>query len=100
MSPYKIEYFKTDKTAIETIIIGGELSVNHIFDIRDELNFHLNSSSAYEILITDADIIDLSFIQLLISIKKFNPFVVVKFQINQEQTELLKVSGFYSLLNN
>ncbi len=100
MNPYKIDYIKSGKTTAETIILSGELSVNHIFSIRDELSDHINAHDNAEIIIKEVDIMDLSFVQLLISIKKLNPFITLKLQITNEQTDLLKVSGFYELLNH
>lgn len=98
MDNYSIEHIKGASDQFNQLIFSGELSFSYIQFIKDELDNIFNTKEAYKILVKDVDILDLSFIQLLISIKQCNSNSTIELQINDEITELIKVSGFKDLL--
>lgn len=100
MNNYQIKHVKSKGDQAEQLVISGELSFNHILQIKDELNGYKHIKSDMILLIKDIDILDLSFIQLLISLKKHNPHFSIKLESSDEFKELISESGFYQYLIN
>lgn len=98
MNNYQIKHIKSTKDQAEQLILSGELSFNHILQIKDELMGYKDINSEMILHIKDIDILDLSFIQLLISLKKQNPHFSIRLESNDDFKELISESGFYNYL--
>lgn len=79
------------------LILSGDLSLNSIKGIKDELATYLNKSKDLKIVVKDAGNIDLGFIQLIQSFAwtslKSNNQVDVEFDLLPEQQKLMQNSG-------
>lgn len=79
------------------LILSGDLSLNNIRGIKEDLAVYLNKSSNLKIVVKDAVNIDLGFIQLVQSFAwstlKSNNQVDIEFDVSQEQQKLLINSG-------
>ena len=99
MNKYKIQLSKTNNDNNDQLTLSGELSINHIDLIKDEIESLINIDSPYKIIVKDADIIDLSLIQLLLSLKNLNPKSEIHLVLNDEMMGLINISGFKNLFN-
>ena len=79
------------------LLLSGDLSLNNIKSIKDELLTYMNKSSNIKIIVKDAGNIDLGFIQLIQSFAwtslESNHQVDVEFDLLPEQEKLLQNSG-------
>jgi len=98
MNNYSIQLIENQSSPLKQLIFSGELSINYIHFIKDEIYELVNPEDPFDFLVKDADIIDLSFIQLLISLKRCNSQSSLTLQLNDEISALLTASGFSDLL--
>jgi ABC-type transporter Mla MlaB component len=97
MNNYSITHRKAADQKTDQLVYSGEISFNHIQAIYKETESLLKACPQPEILVEDVDLLDLSFIQLLISLKKTYP-IKVKLKLNEDLDELIRVSGFYKYI--
>ena len=99
---YSITTENDDNTNIRSVIIEGELSLKYINEIREDLKPAIRGAKDLKMIIKNADMIDLSFLQLVISLqntyKNEKKKISVKFEIDQENKDLMINSGFEELL--
>ena len=99
MNNYTINIKNNQDLNIDQLIISGELSFNYIDAIYNDISSLLKKNIPEEIIIENPDILDLSFIQILLSIKKeFQSKIILN--LNEELTDLIKVAGFYKSLTD
>ncbi len=79
------------------LVLSGDLSLNNIKGIKDDLSAYINKSNNLKIVVKDAVNIDLGFIQLIQSLiwstLKSNNQVDIEFEVSAEQQKLLINSG-------
>lgn len=79
------------------ITLSGDLSLNNIKSLKDDLTAYLNKSRSIKIVVKDAESIDLGFIQLIQSFAwttlKSNNHVDVEMSLSSEQQKLLNNAG-------
>lgn len=84
------------------MVFSGQLTINSIAKITENVKSHLKSPSAVNIFVKDADNIDLTFIQLIQAIKntgkKKGYDVSLSFSVSDDTASLLKNAGFESFL--
>lgn len=97
MKNYTISQQKSKDQKTTLLVYSGELSFNHIHHIYNETATLIKVNPEAEVLIEDVDLLDLSFIQLLISLKKTYQ-TKISFNINEDLTDLIQVSGFNKYL--
>ena len=100
-SPFKVNVEETsDKLLIR---FSGQLIINHINKITEELRPFLTVRSDVDIIIDNADNIDVTFIQLVYSIKNTylaqNKKVSITAKLKEELETLVSNSGFNLLQN-
>lgn len=99
---YIITTENIDNTNIRSVIAEGELSLRYINEIREEIKSAIRGAKNLKMIIRNADMIDLSFLQLVISLQKTYEIeknkISVEFDVDQENRELLTNSGFKELL--
>lgn len=80
MEKYKISIGTKDSENQSIVIdVSGELTVSHIENIRDEILQAAMGASSIKLNIKEISMIDLSFLQLLISMKKSEGIWVKEF---------------------
>lgn len=99
MDNYSISSFPDQKTERSSRIeLKGELSIQHIQNIKARLEEAFKDFDHIELLIKDVSIIDLTALQYLISLKKsevaINKSFKIEFKMNEDLSNLLKHSGF------
>lgn len=97
MNNYTITLKKSKDQKSTLLVYSGELSFNHIHHIYNETETLIKVNPEAEILVEDVDLLDLSFIQLLISLKKMYQ-TKISFNINEDLADLVQVSGFNKYL--
>ena len=99
---YSITTENDDDTNIRSVIAEGELSLRYINEIREEIKSAISGVKNLKIIIRNANMIDLSFLQLVISLqnkyKTEKKKISVEFEVDQENRDLLINSGFEELL--
>ncbi|MEW5846197.1 MAG: hypothetical protein AB1777_08030 [Bacteroidota bacterium] len=79
------------------VIISGDLSLNNISDIKNELVKLYNEVKPVDLLVKNAEVIDLGFIQLIrsfnFSMKERGTKSTVRFELTDEQNTILERSG-------
>ncbi|OYT17000.1 MAG: hypothetical protein B7C24_04885 [Bacteroidetes bacterium 4572_77] len=98
MNNYKINHQKNDKTKEHYLIFSGELSFSLIAQIKEETESLLIPNTAYHITTKDVEIIDLSFIQFIISLKALHEDSQISLELTQEFKQLLQNTGFKNLI--
>jgi len=100
-SPYKVIYNELPEKT--TLRFSGQLIINHIEKISALVNEKLSAEKDLLMEIDNPDSVDVTFIQLLLSIKatvKANgKEVSIKAEIKDEIKTLIKNSGFNYVLN-
>jgi len=104
MDNYSISSFpnqEADSTGL--IQLKGELSIQHIHDIKKNLEEAMKGFKTIELLICDTSIIDLTILQYLLSLKKSEntlgkTFKII-FELEDDLSELLEHAGFKNLEN-
>ena len=97
MNNYSINHRKTNNPKTVQLVFSGELSFNHIHSIYTETKTLLQTHPGAELVIENVDLLDLSFVQMIISIKKTYPTKVI-LKLNEDLNDLIQVSGFYKYL--
>ncbi len=93
---------KQDKD-LAHVIFAGELIINHILKIKEEISNVLEINHNLSIKVTNPSSIDITFIQLICSLKKsyeskgYN--VDIEATLNEEIYSLVNNSGFKTLFN-
>ena len=98
MDNYKLEYQKDENNHLDRLTFSGELSFSHIQYIKDETDEYTSVNKPLQLIIKDVEMLDLSFIQFIISLKNHHPENQIKLHINDEILDLIKASGFYEIL--
>ncbi|MGE0078075.1 MAG: hypothetical protein AB7S48_09465 [Bacteroidales bacterium] len=80
-----------------TLVLSGDLSLNSIKSIKEDLAANLNNNNNLKIVVKDAENIDLGILQLLQSYAwrtlKSNKQVDVEFNLTADQQKLLSNAG-------
>jgi anti-anti-sigma regulatory factor len=101
-TPFKVIISKS--TAFNTFEINGSLVISHIESIYKELKEKVDFSKKHIIEVDKVDVIDLTFVQLLLALKKefieYGTDFEIKLSLNDEQQQLLKNSGFETQFHN
>jgi hypothetical protein len=101
-APYTISL--TKETSQNIIDINGNLIINHIEVIYDELKGKLDFSKKTLLNVSKVEGIDLTFVQMLLSIQReFNDYgtdFYLTMDLNDEQLILLENSGFKNQFSN
>ena len=102
MEEFLIKYNnKKEQLAIE---ISGQLTINNIVKIIENLKENFSFNKSFKILIKDVKNMDLTFIQLIYSLisssikNSYN--VTVSMELPDDIRQLLKSSGFNGLVTN
>lgn len=98
MDNFKLEYQKDQNNQLDRLSFSGELSFSHIQYIKDESDGYTSINKPLHIIIKDVEMLDLSFIQFIIALKNLHLENKIELNINDEISDLIKVSGFYELL--
>lgn len=98
--PYTISYMNGPHS--NTFELKGALVINHIENIYSAIQSKLEETKNVEVIVSDVTSIDLTFIQLLLSLKKTLAANQAEFrlscQLTEDQTQLLKNAGFENQL--
>ncbi|TCO10932.1 STAS domain-containing protein [Natronoflexus pectinivorans] len=85
------------------IALSGQLTINSIKKITEEIKSHIKNPKSVSVFVNDVDNIDLTFIQLLQSIKnsgKKNGYEVsFSMKLPEDLSALLKNAGFSNYIN-
>lgn len=100
MDNYQIFYKKNKTTDINEMSFSGELTFNNIKGIKDQIENQVDFSKSNHFIAKDVEILDLSFIQLLLALKKTNNNNTIELHLNDEISDLIKTSGFQDILNS
>jgi len=99
---FNIDYKKSNGTL--DITFSGQLNINTINKITESVSSNLGKEQAIKLTVKDVDTIDLTFIQLLYSIKnsgtKKGCNVTLLMTLNEEIKSLIINAGFYNLLSS
>ncbi|MCD6566960.1 MAG: hypothetical protein J7K53_13565 [Bacteroidales bacterium] len=99
---YSITTEKDENTNTMSVIVEGELSLRYISEIREDIKSAIRDAKNLKMIISNADMIDLSFLQLVISLQNTyrnrKDLFSIEFEIDQEKRDLLINSGFKELL--
>ena len=96
----KIELNKGDGNGqANTISLEGELTLHNIETIWDRLREEVLKNNKLIIELRNVENMDLSCLQLLSSIQRFNSNVKVKMNLSDQLETLLLRGGFSALLN-
>ncbi|MCD6090685.1 MAG: anti-sigma factor antagonist [Bacteroidales bacterium] len=83
--------------------LKGELSIQYIYEIKDQIEKAIAKFVSVEILLTDVSIIDLAMMQYLLSLKKSEKSLgksfQISFDIDEDINELLQHAGFKNIEN-
>jgi len=99
MNNYSITQRKLKDSNVTQLVYSGELSFNQIESIYSETDSFIKTHPHIEIIIEEAELLDLSFLQMMISLKKSYPFNI-KLNLNDDLKDLIRVSGFYPYLTD
>ena len=104
MDNYSISSFPNQEVEKSSLIeLKGELSIQHIHEIKKELEAAIKDMDTIELLVYDASIIDLAMLQYLLSLKKsekaLNKSFKISFELEDDLKELLKHAGFKNIEN-
>jgi anti-anti-sigma regulatory factor len=101
MKNITFEITETDDQSV-SINIGGDLSLKGATDLKTKFVEIKSLYNKVEINVAEADNIDLSVIQLFVSLKTTfdtpGKELKINFRLSPEQEKLLKISGFGELL--
>ncbi len=104
MSNYSITNIPNQDNERSGIIeLKGELSIQYIHDIKNQIEESIKKFDSVELLITDVSIIDLSILQYLNSLKKsekqMNKSFKISFDLEEDLNELLAHAGLRNIEN-
>ena len=83
----------------KTVTLEGELTLNNIQEIQMKLGFEILDHNNLTIELKNIDNIDVSFLQLLNAIQRYNPNIAIKMEFPSNIEVLLERGGFAGLLN-
>lgn len=99
---YSVDFIENENRL--DMVFRGQLTINTISKITESVKAHLKTPSVVNILVKEAESIDLTFIQLLQAIKnsgkKMGFEVNVSFSVSDDISVLLKNAGFAACLKN
>jgi len=85
------------------IELSGELSIQYIHEIRDQLDKAISNFKNIELFISDVYIIDLTILQYFISLKKsekmLDKSIKFSFELSEGLKELIEHAGFNHIEN-
>jgi hypothetical protein len=94
---------KTGDDSIE-VIFNGQLTINYIQKIKDSVGQQVDFSKDMVVVVDNPDNLDITFLQLLQSLKKTAGLNKLQFSVNSklpsELESLVSNSGFSDLLNS
>lgn len=104
MDNYSISSFPNQEVEKSSRIeLKGELSIQHIHEIKKELEAAIKDMDTIELLVYEASIIDLTILQYLLSLKRsekaLNKSFKISFELDDDLNELLKHAGFKNIEN-
>lgn len=104
MDNYSISSFLNKEAERSGLIeLKGELSIQHIHEIKNKLEMAIKDMDTIELLVSDASIIDLTILQYLLSLKRsekaLNKSFKISFELDDDLNELLKHAGFKNIEN-
>lgn len=97
MSKKEKSFFIERLKGSSQVTLSGDLSLNNINDIKSELVKLFSEAKPIDLLIKNAEVIDLGLIQLvrsfIFSMKERGIKSTVKFELTADQSTILKRSG-------
>lgn len=97
----KIPNRENEKSVL--IELKGELSIQYIQDIKAKFEEASKGFDSVDILIKEANVIDLSMLQYILSLKKSEKSLKksfkISFELDNDLSELIKHSGFKNIEN-
>lgn len=101
-APYSVNISKA--ASYNTLKIKGSLIINHIEAIFEELNGKIDFSKKHIVDLSDVEGIDLTFVQMLLALKKeftgYGTDFEIKLSLTDEHVQLLRNSGFETQFHN
>jgi ABC-type transporter Mla MlaB component len=99
MKKFDIEFYDTgEKSNAISIRIGGELTLESIEPMKQEIVKNISDKQEVALLINDVEEIDMPFYQFLFSIhktlKKQQKKITIELNLSEEEDELFRKSGF------
>lgn len=104
MDNYSISSIPDQETEKSCLIkLKGELSIHYIRDIKSKIDQIIKDVDTVEILVSEANVIDLTMMQYLLSLKKseksLGKIFSISFEISEDLKELLEHGGFKHIEN-
>ena len=86
----------------DLLLFEGALIIQNIQEIKERTLAHVKASSALEVKVKNAELLDISFLQLLLAIRlqwtqKQKPLYLA-LELNKEMENMMLTSGFSDLL--
>lgn len=100
MGKYEVSSVQVDDKI--DIYISGDLGIANISDIRSDIIRALASKDAAHIIIDNPENLDLTFLQLLISLLKsdsYDGLVSLEMRLSDDLKNLMESTGMYSIMN-
>jgi len=99
--PYDIKI--VDEQEKVSFRFSGQLIINYIEKIVEEVRESINLEKDLEIVIDNPEAIDITFMQLILALKftysNQNQEMTISSSLSEELKTLIKNSGFYNVLN-
>jgi len=99
--PYDIKI--VDEQEKVSFRFSGQLIINYIEKIVEEVRGSINLEKDLEIVIDNPEAIDITFMQLILALKftysNQNQEMTISSSLSEELKTLIKNSGFYNVLN-
>jgi len=99
--PYDIKI--VDEQEKVSFRFSGQLIINYIEKIVEEVRESINLEKDLEIVIDNPEAIDITFMQLILALKftysDQNQEMTISSSLSEELKTLIKNSGFYNVLN-
>ena len=98
MSTYAIQ--QVEKDSITEIHFSGSLIINHIAKIYEDLKGIVTKDKQYSLFIDNPESLDITFVELVISLKKSFKELKVTSTLKDDILQLLTKNGLDKELNN
>lgn len=98
MSTYAIQ--QVEKDGINEIHFSGSLIINHIAKIYEDLKGIVTKDKQYSLFIDNPESLDITFVELVISLKKSFKELKVTSTLKDDILQLLTKNGLDKELNN
>lgn len=95
---YKIT--KENKGSATQLIVEGKLVLANSVNIKKQFIDLLKKEKEAEIVLNNVKDIDLSFLQILLSIRKTNSKINIEMNISDEHKKLIETAGILNTLNS